>query len=88
MGTLAAGFKVLLLAVGEVSLVVHFLHVVRRCYTVTIVSGVRPTSCACFLTQYIRPHPACNLYKVLHARLHCNGPCVSDSTGRPWKLFS
>lgn len=33
MGTLAAGFRVLLLAEGEVSLVVHFLYIVR-CYSV------------------------------------------------------
>lgn len=29
MGTLAAGLRVLLLAEGDVSLVVHFLHIVR-----------------------------------------------------------
>ena len=86
MGTFAAGLSVLLFAVGDVSLVVHFLQIVRR--VLTKQDECRPTFCACFPRQCIRPRPAYNLYKVRHAPLHCSEPYASDSTGKLWRLFS
>lgn len=86
MGTFAAGLSVLLFAVGDVSLVVHFLQIVRR--VLAKQNECRPTFCACFPRQCIRPRPAYNLYKVRHAPLHCSEPYASDSTGKLWRLFS
>jgi hypothetical protein len=88
MGTFAAGLSVVLLfAVGDVSLVVHFLQIVRRSVDGRLIE-CRPTFCACSPRQCIRPRPVYSLYKVRHARLHCSGPCASDSTGKLWRLFS
>jgi hypothetical protein len=87
MGTFAAGLRVLLLAVGEVSLVVHFLHIVRIDNTMES-TWKEPTFCACSPKLCILPRLAGNLYRVLHAQLRCNELFVNDSIGRPWKLFS